>query len=267
MPSHYWIKLYHEILDDPKMGRLPDRLWRRAIELFLLAGEMHNSGDLPSVVDMAWKLRTTKDELMEDLLALGKVGIATLNDNGWHIVNFSKRQAAVDNAQWQRQYRNKQRMLQDNIENVTEEKPDSNESITNCNADIDTDIDTEEKKNMETPSAADAPAPKQKRKAKTSKPKTPEAVKVFRENAHRYPPKAWYAKIADAVGEKPVDLEFWGQVVLAYVGLGWNPGNVKNMLAYYEKREIPATKGQQKASGLEPHAGIRQWLADEGVQV
>ena len=25
----YWIKLYHEVLNDPKMGRLPDRLWRR----------------------------------------------------------------------------------------------------------------------------------------------------------------------------------------------------------------------------------------------
>jgi len=29
MGSPYWIKLYHEILNDPKMGRLPDRLWRR----------------------------------------------------------------------------------------------------------------------------------------------------------------------------------------------------------------------------------------------
>ena len=25
MASRYWIKLYHEILDDPKMGRLTDR--------------------------------------------------------------------------------------------------------------------------------------------------------------------------------------------------------------------------------------------------
>ena len=118
----------------------------------------------------------------------------------------------------------------------------------------------------ETPPAANAHPRKPKRKAKTPKPKTPKAVKVFRENAHRYPPKAWYSKITDAVGEKPVDLELWGQIVLTYIGLGWNPGNVKNMLAYYEKREIPVTKGQQKANGLEPHAGIRQWLADEGVQ-
>ena len=82
---------------------------------------------------------------------------------------------------------------------------------------------------------------------------------MFRENAHRYPPKAWYTKIAETVGEKPEDLEFWGQVVLAYIGLGWNPGNVSNMLAYYEKREIPVTKGQQsKDSTL---SGPDEWLA------
>ena len=43
MPSKYWIKLYHEVLDDPKMARLPDRLYRRCIEVFLLAGK---SGDV-----------------------------------------------------------------------------------------------------------------------------------------------------------------------------------------------------------------------------
>ena len=35
MSSFYWIKLYHEVLDDPKMALLPDRLWRRTIELFI----------------------------------------------------------------------------------------------------------------------------------------------------------------------------------------------------------------------------------------
>jgi hypothetical protein len=178
MPSHYWIKLYHEILDDPKMGRLPDRLWRRAIELFLLAGEMHNNGDLPSAVDMAWKLRTSKDELMEDLLALGKVGIVTLNDNCWHVVNFSKRQAAVDNAQRQRQYRNKQRMSRDSSESITKEKIESNESITDRNADTDIDIDTEEIKNIGTPSAATAPPSEPKPKRKPS-PKQQEAQEMF----------------------------------------------------------------------------------------
>ena len=118
----------------------------------------------------------------------------------------------------------------------------------------------------ETPPAANAHPPKPKPKRKSSKSKTPEAVKVFRENAHRYPPKAWYPKITEAVGEKSADLEFWGQVVLAYIGLGWNPGNVSNMLEFYGRREIPATKGQHSGTSAQPHAGIRQWLTEQGVE-
>ena len=44
MASRYWIKLYHEILEDPKMGRLSDRQFRRVIELFLLAGDCEMDG-------------------------------------------------------------------------------------------------------------------------------------------------------------------------------------------------------------------------------
>jgi hypothetical protein len=52
-----WIKLYLEILNDSKMGKLPDWLWRRAIELFLLAGENGDDGLLRPVPDLAWRLR------------------------------------------------------------------------------------------------------------------------------------------------------------------------------------------------------------------
>ncbi len=36
MKIRIWVKLYIEALDDAKMGRLPDHIWRRAVELFLL---------------------------------------------------------------------------------------------------------------------------------------------------------------------------------------------------------------------------------------
>jgi hypothetical protein len=48
MANTFWIKLYLEILDDPKMGALSDRLYRRAIEMFLMAGELENKGYLPN---------------------------------------------------------------------------------------------------------------------------------------------------------------------------------------------------------------------------
>jgi hypothetical protein len=70
-----WIKLYLEILDDPKMGQMPDFLWRRAIELFLLAGENGNDGLLQPVSDMAWRLRVKEGDLNNSLRALSQVGV------------------------------------------------------------------------------------------------------------------------------------------------------------------------------------------------
>ena len=67
MTTKFWIKLYIEILDDPKMGRLPNHLWRRAVELFLLAGRQGNDGALPPVKEMAWTLRLSEDKVLEDL--------------------------------------------------------------------------------------------------------------------------------------------------------------------------------------------------------
>jgi hypothetical protein len=87
---------------------------------------------------------------------------------------------------------------------------------------------------------ATAPARSPPKLQKREKPPpAPEAVKVFRSNAHRYPAKSWYDDIAEMVGDKQADLDFWGQVVKAYVGLGWNPTNVKGMLDFYERREVP----------------------------
>lgn len=90
--KHTWLKLYFEILDDPKMGRLPDHIWRRAIEIFLLAGEQERDGSLPMVDDMAWRLRTSEGELIETLQALALVGIVHETPDGWVVTHFQSRQ-------------------------------------------------------------------------------------------------------------------------------------------------------------------------------
>lgn len=86
-----WIKLYLEITDDPKMGRLPDRLWRRAIELFMLAGEQDDDGLLPAVEDMAWRLRTSAEEVEQTLQALNGI-IVQPTAEGWLVTKFKERQ-------------------------------------------------------------------------------------------------------------------------------------------------------------------------------
>jgi hypothetical protein len=106
MTKRIWIKLYLEILDDPKMGQLPDWLWRRAIELFLLAGENGNDGLLQPVTDLAWRLRVSSLKLIESLQALAEVGVVHETPQGWLVTNFKKRQYS-ESVERMRRYRSR----------------------------------------------------------------------------------------------------------------------------------------------------------------
>ena len=102
MNKKFWIKLYLEILDDPKMGRLPDHLWKFAVELFLLAGREGNDGSLPPLAEMAWTLRVPEEKVLEDIRSLVEVGVvhacATHPGTGeekegvWCVTHFQERQ-------------------------------------------------------------------------------------------------------------------------------------------------------------------------------
>jgi group I intron endonuclease len=105
--SYYWIKLYHEIIDDPKMATLPDNLWRRVIELFLLAGRHNQDGQLPCTKSIAWELRMSQDDVEIELAELERVGIISRNDTGWFVNQFATRQAAQTSTERSNNFREK----------------------------------------------------------------------------------------------------------------------------------------------------------------
>lgn len=90
--KRHWIKLWLDIIDDPKMGRLPDHIWRRAVEVFLMAGEYGDEGFLPSENDMAWRLRTDETNIRKDLQCLEEAGLLVKGKDDWKVKNFKKRQ-------------------------------------------------------------------------------------------------------------------------------------------------------------------------------
>jgi hypothetical protein len=110
---------------DPKMATLPDRLWRRVIELFLVAKKMNTAGHLPDTRQIAWLLRMSADDLEQDLSQITTTGIIVREVNGWFIPNFVKRQAAVPGAERKAQERNRKKSQQYN-EDVT----DASRSVT-----------------------------------------------------------------------------------------------------------------------------------------
>ena len=112
--ADYWIKVYHEIIDDPKMATMPDRLWRRTMEIFLLAGKLSKdkSGLLPETNQLAWLLRMSSDDLLMDLRQLESAGILKREGDGWLVVNFEKRQSASTSTERVQQFRERKRKNQ-----------------------------------------------------------------------------------------------------------------------------------------------------------
>ena len=65
------------------------------------------------------------------------------------------------------------------------------------------------------------------------------AVVAYRQAAYRYPPKAMYAEIAAAVGDKPDDLLRLSEIVRSYVGAGGNPSNAIEILRRFRANGKP----------------------------
>jgi DnaD/phage-associated family protein len=141
--ADYWIKAYIEILDDPKMATMPDRLWRRAMEMFLLAGRYskEKSGHLPDTNQLAWALRMTSDELLLDMKQLETARIVKKTKDGWQVINFEKRQAASTAAERKRQQREREQREQ-YYGNITSQS--RNVTQINRNRLTETETETEE---------------------------------------------------------------------------------------------------------------------------
>jgi len=107
--TRYWIKLYHEVITDAKMGRMDDHTWRRTVELFLLAGDFNQGGRLPPLGEAAWELRTDEDDIAQVLERLEGLGIAHMEEGVWVITNFAARQGPLSDAERSRAYRERKR--------------------------------------------------------------------------------------------------------------------------------------------------------------
>jgi hypothetical protein len=159
MADKYWIKLYHEILDDPKMALLPDHLWRFTIELFLLAGKNGDDGSLPEPKHIAWMLRRDIDEITNNLKALVETGIITVTDNGYVVTKFEKRQSPSGGAERVQRYRDaKQKDQYYCNENVTKRYTSALQTVTqNQKKNQKQNTDTEEEEGRK-PAASPSPS-------------------------------------------------------------------------------------------------------------
>ena len=121
-----WVKLHTKMLDNPDMAELPDYLYRRWIELLMLAGRNDADGQLQPVKKMAFILHLPEVKLSEALTALSAVGVVHQETDGsWHITNWRKHQysESVDRV---RKYREKHREIDENVPRYSNENTAKN---------------------------------------------------------------------------------------------------------------------------------------------
>jgi hypothetical protein len=267
----YWIKLYTEILDDPKMGRLSDREYRTCVSLFAMAGREDREGSLPPIDDMAWSLRMTPVDLTANLQVLARLDILEECDGLWVVRKWQERQAKAPSAApdkvLQRVHEHRER---ERNETVTTLHPEVKRDVTPPDTDTDTDTDTE--KNRKEQRGASAPADAAPTPAKSEKkplPDYPQAVQIFIANGGKL--KA--GKLADGTPNKertiqfitehikndPESLELWGQVVNAYVNVKCWAGTSYTIMVndYYANGLIPGEKSARSGNnGNKPGYGL-----------
>jgi len=227
MSSMPWVKLYTEMLDDAKIGRLQDAVKWRFVSLVLLAGECDQDGaliisDKPmSIDDIAWRMRITREQCETEIETLLMCGVISLDDDLYYLPKFSDRQGRPQSerrAMWrERQARLRERKETD--ESVTRESPVTNASRV-------------EKSREE------------KSRSRASKTPTPPQVESYRKAAHRYPNKSLYSIICEHVKDDEQSLLLFEKIVTGWIAMGWNPSNINGILEFVDKGEIPHRNGQ-----------------------
>lgn len=75
-----WVKLWTEIIDDPKVALLSDKEFRALINLFALAGQIDKDGELGTKQEIAYRLRMKPSALDTILAALEQKGIRFIRE-------------------------------------------------------------------------------------------------------------------------------------------------------------------------------------------
>lgn len=89
-----WFRVYEDMVDDPKVQRLPDATFKALVNLWCLASA--GEGTLPPLDDIAFKLRMKPERVMEILAGLKNAGLIDDDETGIHPHNWTGRQFKSD---------------------------------------------------------------------------------------------------------------------------------------------------------------------------
>jgi len=135
MTSPLWLKLWIDLLDDTKVAKMSDWLFRQFVYLLLAAKEYDKDGLLPTELDLAWRLRMSKETVHKSLVDLATFGVVCydLDAGAWLIVNFKKRQAVSDSVDRVRRFRARKKEQEEVLRGNVTLSASSSSSLLNNN--------------------------------------------------------------------------------------------------------------------------------------
>lgn len=138
MPT--WFRLYEEVISDPKVQQLSDKLFKTWVNLLCLASK--HKGILPSMEDMAFALRLSITRMQERIQALVSAELLEPLGDSWRPHNWDGRQYKSDDVTKRVQgFRERQRNVARNVtEPLHETPPDTEAEQTQNRADSDGDV-------------------------------------------------------------------------------------------------------------------------------
>lgn len=147
-----WLRLYTEILNDPKVQRLPDSLFRAYINFLCIAKEYSNDGALPPKKDIAFFLRCPEKSVEKFCDGLEKAELLERSEELFIIHGWNNRQYDSDNDPTANMRKRRQRE-RDKIQNVTDDVTDMSrvtsrtchENVTRTEKEIEIEIEKEDK--------------------------------------------------------------------------------------------------------------------------
>jgi hypothetical protein len=125
-----WFRVYDNLIEDPKVQRLSDPLFRGLVNLWCLASQ--GEGLLPPIDDIAFKLRIKPAQAQKLLSDLRNAGLIVDDETGTHPHNWSGRQFKSD-------------VSNDRVKRYRERKCNVTETVTVARPETDTEQTTEKK--------------------------------------------------------------------------------------------------------------------------
>lgn len=119
-----WFRFYSEALDDPKVQRLSPPLFKTWVNLLCLASQ--SNGDLPSIDDIAFKLRLSANDAEQQVSDLILAGLVDVSCNGMkHAMHgWMKRQFMSDSSTERvRKHRKKKQKIECNADETLHGTP------------------------------------------------------------------------------------------------------------------------------------------------